>query len=511
LREEGRPSGDRFRLRHLWVDTWSEHVVFIHEGAVVEGALGLKPLDRVRVVGRDAGGAVRAITGVLNFCRNTLVQRDEIGLSDVAFRDLALPEGTPVHATLARPPESVDRVRRKLAGSRLARVDFDAILADVVARRYSKVELSMFVLACALRQLDARELIDLTQAMIDCGTRLDFGPGPIADKHCIGGIPGNRTTLIVVPILASLGVVVPKTSSRAITSPSGTADTMATFAEVSLDASRIHEVVEKTGGCIAWGGALDLAPADDVLITVERPMGIDTEAQMVASILAKKVTAGATHAVIDVPVGPSAKVRSRAEGERLAALFRDVAAAVDLCVDVVTTGAHGPIGRGVGPRLEALDVLAVLRRDLDAPSDLREKSLYLAARALEGVGAAADAQGYRLAQEALDSGAALRKLEEICAAQGARELPGEAPFRGVVKARADGRIREIDCWEVSTLAKLAGAPAHASAGLRVLRGVGEVVAREEPIFEIHAQSAAQLEFAREHAERSGPSLVRFGY
>jgi thymidine phosphorylase len=182
----------------------------------------------------------------------------------------------------------VDRVRGKLAGGSLDYEAFREILADVTAHRYSKVELTMFVLACALRKLELEEIVDLTRAMIDTGDRLDFGAGPVADKHCVGGIPGNRTTLIAVPILAALGLRVPKTSSRAITSPAGTADTMGVLAEVALSPERMHEVVEKAGACIAWGGALRLAPADDILITVERPMEIDSEAQMVASILATK-------------------------------------------------------------------------------------------------------------------------------------------------------------------------------------------------------------------------------
>jgi thymidine phosphorylase len=285
---------------------------------------------------------------------------------------------------------------------------------------------------------------------------------------------------------------------------------MGVLAEVSLDPQRIHRVVEATGGCIAWGGALALAPADDVLITVERPMGIDTEAQMVASILAKKCTAGATHALIDIPVGPTAKVRSREQADRLAAIFVDVAGAIGLEVDVVQTNAVGPIGRGVGPRLEALDVLSVLRGEPAAPADLREKSLYLAARLLEGVGAVPGASGYRAAQAALDSGAAARKFEEIVEAQGRRALPAEAPFRCEIAAVRDGRVREIDCWEIAKVAKLAGAPAHVASGVRVLRGPGTVVARGEALFEIHAQSRTHLGFAREYAAQRA-ELVRFGF
>jgi thymidine phosphorylase len=490
----------------MGIDTLSEHVVFIHESAVAEGRLGFQPLDRVRLLGENG----RELTGVLNFCTDSLLARDEIGLSEVAFRDFGQAEGSRVRATHAPAPDSVERVRHKLRGGRLERADFDAVLRDVCARRYSKPELAMFVLACALRSLDQEELVALTAAMIDCGSHLQFDAPIVADKHCIGGIPGNRTTMIVVPILVSLGVTVPKTSSRAITSPAGTADSMGVLAEVALPPERIYEVVKEVGGCIVWGGALELAPADDVLITVERPMGIDTEAQMIASILSKKKTAGATHALIDLPLGPTAKVRTRAHADQLASLFRRVAAAIGLEVDVVITSTHGPIGRGVGPRLEALDVLSVLHREPDAPTDLREKSLYLAARLLERVGAVEDARGYRAAQEALDSGRALASFERIVAAQGRRALPEAAPYRCEVPSPRDGRVREIDCLEINGIAKLAGAPANPAAGVRILRGLGEVVARGEPLFEIHAQSAAQLEFAQEHAA-THPGVYAFGF
>jgi thymidine phosphorylase len=343
-----------FRVRRVSIDTLSEHVVFIHEGAVRGGRLGFEPLDRVRVEGRDSEGREREITGVLNFCSDRLVAEGDIGLSEVAFRDLALAEGTRVTAAVAPAPASIDRVRNKLRGRTLGYGDFESILVDVVAHRYSKVELSMFVLACALQKLSVDEVVELTRAMIATGRSLDFGAGPIADKHCVGGIPGNRTTMVLVPILAARGVRIPKTSSRAITSPAGTADTMGVLAEVALSPERLRAIVEETGGCIAWGGALDLAPADDILITVERPMEIDSEAQMIASILAKKKTAGATHALIDVPVGPSAKVRSQQACDELGDLFRDVSRAIDLTIELVATEARGPVGFGIGPRLEGL-------------------------------------------------------------------------------------------------------------------------------------------------------------
>jgi len=500
-----------FRVKHLLLDTLREHVVMIHEQAVRSGNLGFNPLDRVRVSGVDPlTGAAREVTGVLNFCRDALLTPDEIGLSDEAFSDLGLPENAPVNAGLAVAPQSVDLVRDKLAGTRLDYTAFKEILADVAARRYSRVELAMFVFACALKKIDLGELVSYTRAMIDTGKRLDLGPGPIVDKHCIGGIPGNRTTLVVVPILAALGLTIPKTSSRAITSPAGTADTMATMAEVSLSTERIYEVIKQTGACIAWGGALELAPADDVLITVERPMELDTEAQMVASILAKKKSAGATHALIDIPVGRSAKVRTYAAGEKLAGLFRSVAVELGLRLEVALTDARAPVGRGIGPRLEALDVLAVLRRDPAAPADLREKSLYLAARIMEMSGTVATGGGYREARRALDSGLAQAKFDQIVAAQGACSLPPPAPYQQLVTSPADGRLREVDCWEIARVAKRAGAPANAAAGVWMLKRLGDVVAKDEPLFEIHACSLEQLKAAASYAQ-AHPQIVTFGF
>jgi thymidine phosphorylase len=231
---------------------------------------------------------------------------------------------------------------------------------------------------------------------------------------------------------------------------------------------------------------------------------------MVASILAKKKTVGATHVLVDIPVGPTAKVRTWHDAERLRELFHTVAEAIELHVEVVVTETRGPIGRGIGPRLEALDVLAVLRRDPEAPADLREKSLYLAARLLEMTGAVSPSGGYRAAQQTLDDGSAQLAFERIVTTQGARQLPAAAPFQRLVAAPADGRIRAIDCWQIARVAKCAGAPANPAAGVRLLRAIGDVVARGEPLFEVHAQSEAQLEFALGYAAAQ-PRLVEFGF
>ena len=146
--------------------------------------------------------------------------------------------------------------------------------------------------------------------MVKTGKILTWPSDLIVDKHCVGGLPGNRTTLIVVPIVAAFGLMIPKTSSRAITSPAGTADTMEVFAPVNLDIKTMRKVVEQENGCIVWGGSVSLSPADDLLIRIERPMDLDSEGQLVASILSKKIAAGSNHLVIDIPIGSTAKIRT---------------------------------------------------------------------------------------------------------------------------------------------------------------------------------------------------------
>ena len=357
----------------------------------------------------------------------------------------------------------------------------------------------MFVLACALKTLDLDELVDYTLAMIHTGTSLSFGEGPIADKHSVGGIPGNRTTLIVVPILAANGLIVPKTSSRAITSPAGTADTMELFAEVALSPERLRKVVAEAGACIAWGGALQLAPADDILITVERPMELDTEAQMIASILAKKKTVGATHVLIDIPVGPTAKVRTHAAADHLTTLFNAVAERIGLRVEVDADSCEwaGWIRYRPAPR-SARCARGAASRSLRARRFAREVAL-LAARLLEMTGVEPLSRGYEAARRTLDSGAALKRFDAIVDAQGRREMPPQAPWRRDFAAAQAGTIAQIDCWEISRIAKRAGAPSNASAGVKLYKTVGDTVMRGEPIFEIHAESDSQLQAALEYS------------
>jgi thymidine phosphorylase len=331
------------------------------------------------------------------------------------------------------------------------------------------------------------ELLALTRAMAEAGTQLKWNAPVVVDKHCIGGIPGNRTSMIVVPIVAAHGLPIPKTSSRAITSPAGTADTMEVLARVNLDAEEMKAVVASCNGCLVWGGHVNLSPADDILISVERPLSLDTREQMVASIMSKKLAAGSTHLLIDIPVGPTAKVSNGTEAMRLRKLFEFVGDRFGIAVEVITTDGRQPIGNGIGPVLEAQDVMAVLANDPSAPSDLREKSLRLAAHLLEYDPKLRGGAGYARARDLLDSGAALKQMQKIIDAQGPPDCRSDlASLAFDVKAEHDGTVSAIDCLRMNRLARTAGAPIDRGAGIRLFKKIGDRVEQGEPLYRVFA-------------------------
>lgn len=329
----------------------------------------------------------------------------------------------------------------------------------------------------------------------------------MVDKHCVGGLPGNRTTLLVVPIVAACGLTMPKTSSRAITSPAGTADTMEVLAPVNLDVRSMRRVVERTGGCIVWGGSVRLSPADDILIRVERPLDLDSEGQLVASVLSKKAAAGSTHVLIDLPVGATAKVRSAQAAAALGRRLQEVGSAIGLHVALRVTDGEQPVGRGIGPALEARDVLAVLQGTPEAPADLRERALRLAADILEMGGAAPAGGGLTLATQVLADGRAWATFEAICAEQGGLRSIPVATHRHTVASPSTGRVSRIDNRLLARAAKLAGAPTAAAAGIDVHARLGDQVEAGQPLFTLHAQAPGELAYALQFV-RSRPPIFQ---
>jgi thymidine phosphorylase len=426
---------------------------------------------------------------------DTLVGPHDVGLAEPAFRRFSEPAGSLVTVTPAASPRSLDAVRAKIQGHTLSATEISAIVDDLTHYRYSDMEIAAFLISSA-SFMTSDELLALTHAMAQAGTLLTWDKPIVVDKHCIGGIPGNRTSMIVVPIVAAHGLTIPKTSSRAITSPAGTADTMEMLARVDLGVEQMKEVVRACHGCLVWGGHVNLSPADDILISVERPLSVDTREQMVASIMSKKLAAGSTHLLIDLPVGPAAKLTSAMEAMRLRKLFEFVGDHFGISVEVVTTDGRQPIGRGIGPLLEAQDVMAVLANDAGAPADLREKSLRLAAHLLEYDPDVRGGTGYLRARDLLDSGAALNQMQKIIEAQGPSICRSElGTLTADVPAPNDGAVSGIDCLHLNRLARTAGAPIDKGAGIKIFKKLGDRVEKGEPLYRIYAFDHSEYDLA----------------
>ncbi len=491
-------NGNNLRARRVALDTHDQLVVITRRDSPVCRSEGFSAHARVRLQSGE-----RRIIATLYQIDSELLEADEIALSESAWERLQVEEGDLVHIAHPQPLDSLGLVRGRIYGHVLGREEMHRIIADIAAGRYADIHLSMFLTIMAARPPDDDELIHLTEAMVNAGDRLRWKRQLIADKHCVGGLPGNRTTPLVVAMVTACGLWMPKTSSRAITSPAGTADTMETMAPVDLDLEQMRAVVEKEGGCIAWGGAMRLSPVDDMLIRVARLMDLDAEGQMVASVLSKKVAAGSTHLVLDLPVGPTAKVRSQEEAEELSRRLHSVANAFGLKLRVLITDGSEPVGRGIGPALEARDLLAVLRNDADHPVDLRRRAVRLAGALLELTGTAGEGRGEAMAESTLDDGQAWKKFQAICAAQGGLREPPLAARRHDMSAVGAGEVVSIDNRRLARVAKLAGAPAAAAAGLEIHVKLGDHVETGQALYTIHAETAGELNYAREFAETNG--------
>ncbi len=493
LKENKQEVREALKLRRIAIDTYRENVAYLHRDCEIYRAEGFQALSKIKI-GSD-GQYILALLNVVD--DDKIVTPSEIGLSEQAFEQIALNETDRVCVSHAEPPASMEAVRKKIAGERLSPQDFRDITQDIAQHRFSKMELAAFVVASGQTGLDRDEVLHLTRAMTETGARLNWHEPLVVDKHCIGGIPGNRTSMLVVPIVAAHGMLIPKTSSRAITSPAGTADTMECLSTVKLSPDALHNIIRKERCCISWGGTANLAPVDDILISVERPLSIDSQGQMVASILSKKLAAGSTHLLLDIPVGPTAKVRHMREALALRKLFEFVGDQLNIHLEVVITDGRQPIGRGIGPVLEARDVMQVLNNNPDGPEDLRQKSLHLAGRIIEFDPDVRGGQGYAIARDILESGRALAKMNAIIDSQGRNLNPptlGKLSFD--VCSDQAGTVININNFHVAKVARFAGAPMDKGAGVELFKMLGEQVEKGELLYRVYAEFKADYDFAK---------------
>jgi AMP phosphorylase len=484
----------KLKVKDMDIETGGVKVVLLHKHDAA--LLDLHTLDRIKI---KKGNKIQTV--VLDIAASSKpIKPGQIGCFDEVVKSLKLKKNETVKIMPAKKPLSIEFIKKKLDGLKLNKNEIDQIVWDIVHNKLNEIELTYFVSACYARELDINETTLLTKAMKSHGDILKLKRYPIMDKHCVGGVAGNRTTPIIVSIIAASGLTMPKTSSRSITSPAGTADTMEVLTNISLSLKDMEKVVKKTNGCLIWGGALNLAPADDKIIQVEKPLRIDAKSQLLASVMAKKASVSATHLLIDIPEGKEAKIPSKRRAKILKKDFENLSRRLGINANVIITDGSEPIGNGIGPSLEARDILYVLKNDHKSPIDLKNKSLRLAGLMLELGGKVKKGNGLKIAKEILESGKAYKKFIEIIKAQGGKEIKPEkiklAALKHNIRAKRSGKIQTISNRAISKIARIAGAPKDKGAGIYLHKHVNNKVKKGEILFTVYSRSKEKLEYAK---------------
>lgn len=490
----------KLNLKVKILDIYSNYpIVILHPESAID--LGAQNLDRLELKTESLDSVFVMDTS------SSYVDKNTIGVFKDIAQDFDLKDGDLVTVSLLNPPLATKYIMNKVKNKTLSKEEIIEIVKEIDKNSLSEVELSAFVTGVFINGLNLDETKNLCNSLVDIGDRIDFGEDIILDKHSIGGING-RVSMLITPIIASFGYKIPKTASRSITSAAGTADSMDVLANVSFNVEEIKDIINKTGGVVAWEGEFDLCPVDNKLIDIEHALGINPEGIMIASILSKKKSIGSTHLVIDIPVGRDVKIKDKEDGERLAKKFITISNYLGIKTKVVLTDGDKPCGAFFGPALEAKNVLELLEGRYQ--DNVLEKSCLLAGELLELVGRAKKGEGYILAKDVVTSGKALDKFKEIITAQGGKIFNSSdvpcAKFIQKINSPEAGDIESFDVSKITHLAKLLGCPKDVEAGVVLLCDVGDSILKNDHILEFHANTEEKMKRAIEYFKENNPVI-----
>ncbi len=433
---------------------------------------------------------------------NTYVQRWEVGIFEDIREKYKMRSGQLVTVSFTKnTSESLDALKKWLTGKRLNKQEILAIMKDISNNRFTDVLTTYFSAMGFFLPSKDEDLYRMAEAMAKSGEMLHF-PGVVADKHCMGWVPGNETTMIMIPLLTSLGIKMPKTFSKAITTPAATGECVSVLMDISFSKKEIEDLVGKNNCCLVRWGGLDLAPADEKLIKVAYPLSMQSYSRTIVSIMAKKYAMGINHSLIDIPVGPTAKVPDMKTARLLKKKYEYVGKKLGMKVHVEMTPALQPIGAGIGAVLQVREVLRVLQQHTQRPMDLEKKAVYLASKIIELVGMAKGKDAEKLAYGQLISGKAWEMMQKIISAQhGDPKVLSEklklAKIQKDIVAEKNGIVKYIDMKVVNVTARTLGSPLDLQAGLYLHKKLGDAVKKGEVIYTMYANDEGKIRLAKE--------------
>lgn len=402
----------------------------------------------------------------------------------------------------------VDLIQKKKNGETLTKEEIDFMITDYVAGKIPDYQMSAMLMAIYFNGMENEELAAFTLAMRDSGDLVDLSPieGIKVDKHSTGGV-GDKTTLIVGPIVAACGVPVAKMSGRGLGFTGGTLDKLESISgfRIDLSAEEFFETVKKTGISVI-GQTGNLAPADKLLYALRDVTAtVDSIPLIAASVMSKKLAAGSDKIVLDVTTGSGAFMKNTRDAKKLAKHMVAIGNHAGKETVAILTGMEEPLGFAIGNNMEVKEAIEVLKGD--GLEDVKEVSVALAGMMLSlGLENVSHSQGKRMAKKALSSGQAFEKFKEMVQAQGGDIRYVEHPefferdaFEGEVLAAEDGFLSGMDTEKIGVAAGLLGAGRETkdsvidmSAGIYLEKKIGDTVKKGEPIAICYAGTKEKL-------------------
>jgi len=493
------------KIKLIDIQDGEELIALINEQEAA--AYGISPMDKValRVKNKEI---------ILNAdLTNKFIQPGQIGLFKDVYKKYNIKENewVSLHFT-QHSSASLEALKKWLNGKRLNQQEIFEIMKDISQNRFTDILTTYFSSMGFFLPSKDEDLYRMAKAMAEAWEMLHFD-GIVADKHCMGGVPGNETTMIMIPLLASLWIKMPKTFSKAITTPAATGECVSVLMDISFSKKEIQQLVKKNNCCLIRGGGLDLAPADEKLIKVAYPLSMQSYSRTVVSIMAKKYAMGINHSLIDIPVWPSAKVPDMKTAKRLKKKYEYVGKKLGMKMTVEITDALQPIGAGIGAVLQVREVLRVLQQHEKRPMDLEKKALHLCVKIIELVGMAKGKQAEKLAYGQLISWKARAMMQKIISAQrGNPNVKSEglklAKIQHDVYAEKAWTVQSIDMKAVNITARTLGSPLDLQAGLYLYKKLGDTVKKGEVIYTMYTNDESKITLAKEVLDKKKMYLIK---
>ncbi|MCH8906189.1 MAG: thymidine phosphorylase [Candidatus Heimdallarchaeota archaeon] len=432
------------------------------------------------------------------------------GISPSKLQESDLNEGNSI-ALISSGLEGVTQIiKKKMRGEKLNPTEIETFISSLDHGLLTNSHIAAFGAAVEIQGMHGEEITSVARSILNHSKRFTPKGTKIVDKHSIGGIAGNRITPLMIPIIAAGGLTIPKVSTRAITSPAGTVDALEVVMPVDLTFEEASEVLDVTGACMVNGATVGLGSTADKFLSAISQVKIDPKEMMIASILAKKKAAGADFVLIDLPTGKGSKLPSKDAARALAYDFSRVGNNLGQRVECVISPGDKPIGAMIGPALEMTEVLQILENKAGDLS-LKRKAVTLAGLIFEAVHQADRGHGRKLASELIESGKALTKFKDIVEAQGGdrsvhSESMEQAPYSHIITAEQGDIVYSLDSYNIGSMARAAGAPQDASAGVILHVDRGDNLKTGDPIVEIRSHSERKISEA-EAMMRTAPPVL----